>query len=265
MWTADKLVYRGEDDFIRAYQGSELVWEKSSPNSDIFYTSISGKVIEPDSKGFDANIVSNTYSDGVGRITFDGILTEIGPAFLNTDLSSIVIPQSVNTLNNDCFKMTHLKSLHIPDNVVKIYDFIIAGTDVEEITVDINNKHFDSRDNCNAIIQTDVPGKIILITGCKTTVIPDSVTHISGSAFYACGGLNKINIPSSITFIGINSFTSCYNLSEVIVNATDPPFLGGPTFFDNAPGRKIKVPAESLQAYKTAPGWSDYADDIIAQ
>ena len=93
MWNADKIVYRGDDDFIRAYQGSELVWEKSSPNSDIFYTSISGNVIIPDSSGFDANIVSNTYSNGVGRITFDGVLTEIGPAFLNTDLSSIVILQ----------------------------------------------------------------------------------------------------------------------------------------------------------------------------
>ena len=121
MWNADKIVYRNDDSFVRAYQGSELVWEKSSPNSDIFYTSISGNVIEPDSKGFDANIVSNTYSNGVGRITFDGILTQIGQAFTNTDLASIVIPPSVNTLNNDCFKMTHLKSLHIPDNRMQDY------------------------------------------------------------------------------------------------------------------------------------------------
>lgn len=59
---------------------------------------------------------------------------------------------------------------------------------------------------------------------------------------------------------------------EVIVNAVIPPNLYPEQntgiynqFENNAPGRKIKVPAKSLQAYKTAPGWSDYADDIIAQ
>ena len=270
MWTADKLIYRGKDDFIRAYQGSELVWERQSPDSDIIYTSRSGKVIEPDSKGFDAKILSNTYSDGVGRITFDGILTQIGQAFTNTDLASIVIPPSVKTLVGWCFAGTGLISLRIPDSVTKIYnDPIIANTEVEEIVVDKNNKHFDSRDNCNAIIRTDVPGSIQLVTGCKTTVIPEGVTDIMSNAFLGCQGLTTITIPSSVTgkrsYIGQNAFYQCYNLKEVIVYAVDPPDLTDNVFDLNAPGRKIKVPAESLQAYKTAPGWSQYADDIIAQ
>ena len=67
MWTADKLVYRGEDDFIKAYQGSELVWYRD--RNKIFYTSTDGSIITPyvgtgDEYGFGANIVSNTYSDG---------------------------------------------------------------------------------------------------------------------------------------------------------------------------------------------------------
>ena len=223
MWDADKIVYRNDDSFVRAYQGSELVWEKPSSNNKIFYTSTDGQIVTPDigigeeSKGFGANIVSNTYSGGRGVIVFDGPVTKIGyTAFgrCNT-LQTIVIPDSVTSIGQ------------------------IAFFSCERLT---------------------------------SITIPKSVKHIDIGVFGKCTSLISITIPFSVRGIKWDAFKDCSQLSEVIVNAVTPPelypeqYIGIYNQFENnAPGRKIKVPAESLQAYKTAPGWSDYADDIIAQ
>ena len=274
MWDADKIVYRNDDSFVRAYQGSELVWEKSIPNNVIYYTSSDGNIITPDvgtgeeNKGFGANIVSNTYSGGRGVIVFDGPVTIIGtsafgeylPGHTN-NLVSITIPNSITRIEklafSECLK---LKSINIPYGITHIGD-----------------KAFYSCESLTSII---IPDSVTYIgRGCfqycyslASYVLSSSITIIKESLFDACMVLRSAVIPSGITKIEAAAYDRCNQLSEVIVNAVTPPVLVKDQstgiynqFNDNAPGRKIKVPAESLQAYKTATGWSDYADDIIAQ
>ena len=274
MWNADKIVYRNDDSFVRAYQGSELVWEKSIPNNVIYYTSSDGQIITPDvgtgeeNKGFGANIVSNTYSGGRGVIVFDGPVTIIGtsafgeylPGHTN-NLVSITIPNSITRIEklafSECLK---LKSINIPYGITHIGD-----------------KAFYSCESLTSII---IPDSVTYIgRGCfqycyslASYVLSSSITIIKESLFDSCMVLRSAVIPSGITKIEAAAYDRCNQLSEVIVNATAPPVLVKDKstgiynqFENNAPGRKIKVPAESLQAYKTATGWSDYADDIIAQ
>ena len=71
------------------------------------------------------------------------------------------------------------------------------------ITVEKGNTKYDSRDNCNAIIETNTNK---LIAGCKNTTIPNSVTSIGGFAFEGCSGLTSITIPNSVTSIGERAF-----------------------------------------------------------
>ncbi|MBR5454439.1 MAG: leucine-rich repeat protein, partial [Rikenellaceae bacterium] len=82
-------------------------------------------------------------------------------------------------------------------------------------------------------------------------------------AFYYCERLIGITIPENVTMIGAWAFVSCSALSNVYCKAINPPTLGSKAFNGNASGRKIYVPAESVDAYKSAEGWSDYADDIV--
>ena len=246
MWNADKIVYRNDDSFVRAYQGSELVWEKSSSNNKIFYTSTDGQIVTPDigtgeeSKGFGANIVSNTYSGGRGVIVFDGPVTKIGyTAFgrCNT-LQTIVIPDSITSIGSYAFSYcTSLTTITIPDSITSIGQLTFYGC-----------------------------------TSLTSITIPNSVKRIDIGVFERCTSLISITIPVSVRDIKYNAFKDCNQLSEVIVNTVTPPELYPEQytgiynqFENNAPGRKIKVPAESLQVYKTKIGWSDYADDIIAQ
>ena len=94
--------------------------------------------------------------------------------------------------------------------------------------------------------------------------IPDSVTEIGEWAFCNCDSLTSVNIPDSVTTIGEDAFGSCDSLTSVYCKATTPPALGGTYVFDdNGSGRKIYVPAESVEAYKSATNWSEYASAIV--
>ena len=98
--------------------------------------------------------------------------------------------------------------------------------------------------------------------------IPNTVTTIGNQAFKSCGLLHSIILPENITSIGSMAFIDCPNLASVTIKATTPPSLtqvapgAYATFNNNASGRKIYVPEESLDAYRSAPGWISYAGSI---
>ena len=104
--------------------------------------------------------------------------------------------------------------------------------------------------------------------GCSDMVnitIPNTVTTIGDSAFYGCRSLTSATIGSGVTTIGNSAFSNCTSLTSVTSLATTAPTLDTNSIFtDNASGRKFYVPAESVNTYKAASGWSDYAADIEA-
>lgn len=99
--------------------------------------------------------------------------------------------------------------------------------------------------------------------------IPDSVTIIGGGAFFYCSSLTSVTIPDSVTSIGDSAFGNCSGLTSVFCEPTEPPTLGySNVFHDEESGSKfswlkIYVPIESVDAYRTATYWSDYADAIV--
>ena len=123
---------------------------------------------------------------------------------------------------------------------------------------------------CLALTGIDIPNSVTSIGeaafencyGLTSITIPSGVTSIEDETFYGCKGLTSITIPSGVTGIGNYAFDYCSSLTSVACLATTPPTLGSNAFRDNASGRKIYVPSESVNAYKTASGWSTYAADI---
>ena len=125
-----------------------------------------------------------------------------------------------------CSKMT---SITIPNSISSIgyYQTFDGCTGLSSIKVANDNPYYDSRNNCNAIIET---ASNKLIAGCKNTVIPNTVTSIGNFAFYQCSSLTSIDIPNSVTSIGHSAFNGCSSLASIdIPNSVTT--IGGSAFF----------------------------------
>ncbi len=155
---------------------------------------------------------------GLTSLTLPSSLKSIEKsAFYNcTGLTSLSIPSSVTSLGNYAFDgCTGLSSINIGESVVSLGDGVFSRCiGLTSITVDDSNPYYDSRNNCNAIIETS---SNTLIQGCSKSTIPSSIKAIGNSAFYGFEGLSKITIPSSVTKIGESAFRSCVNLTSISI------------------------------------------------
>ena len=97
----------------------------------------------------------------------------------------------------------------------------------------------------------------------KRITISENATSIGMNAFWACKNLTEIIIPEAVTSIGSSAFGSCQKLAKIYCKPTVPPIIDLQCFSNNAADRKIYVPMESVEAYKSTSGWSDYADAIV--
>ena len=161
----------------------------------------------------------NKTSDNTVAVTYKGYYSD---SYSDEYEGNIVIPSSVD-YNGATYSVTSigdeaffyclkLTSMEIPNSVTSIGDnAFVWCTGLTSIVVDAGNTIYDSRNECNAIIET---ASNTLISGCKNTIIPNSVTSIGYGAF-ACSTLKSIEIPNSVTSIGDEAFGSCKLLTSI--------------------------------------------------
>ena len=250
----------------------------SVPNNQIWYTSSSEEIVTPfKTNVFGATIVSNTYVNGKGIIAFDGDVTMIhNYAFRErSTLTSITIPNSVTVIGSQAFKeCSSLISITIPNCVTEILGEAFSScSSLTQVTIpdsvtEISSSAFA---HCYSLTQVTIPESVTNIgqyafrecSSLSSITIPDSVTYIGKLAFYGCSSLTHVTIPANVTRIEESTFCNCLSLTSVYCKPTTPPVLSSGTsthFYNNASGRKIYVPSESVDAYKNA--WSTYASDI---
>ncbi len=244
----------------------------------IFYTTSDNKVITPcRTDDFGANIVSNTYENGKGIIKFDAPVTSIGwTAFYGcSSLTGITIPDSVTSIGDSAFYgCSSLTGIIIPDSVTSIGNFAFQGcSSLANVTIpdSVTSIGWAAFRDCSSLTSVTIPDSVTSIGsyafyGCSSltsVTIGNSVTSIGTSAFSVCSSLTSVTIPDSVTSIEWGAFGLCSSLKNVYCKPTTPP-TGASVMFDfNVSGRKIYVPTASVEVYKSAQYWKDYADAIV--
>ncbi len=145
-------------------------------------------------------------------------VTTIGSfAFSNcSSLVAVSFPDGLETIDAGAFtNCSSLKNVTIPAGVITINSLAFSGcTSLASLKVSEDNRVFDSREKCNAIIESNT-GK--LIAGCMNTVIPEDVKEIGAGAFNGCASLLSIRIPESVQAIGESAFLGCVALKQIIL------------------------------------------------
>lgn len=165
------------------------------------------------------------------------------------NLESVLLPEGIDTIKTFAFGYCmNLTSVQIPQSAKTIEDFAFICAPLNSIILP------DSLESigCNAFSNAN-------ITSIK---FPNSLKKLGG--FSACPGLTEVTIPSSVKDMDDKAFSYCPNLNKITCLAETPPYSKFDSLFDGTPLTVIYVPAESVDAYKSANGWRNYADIIQA-
>ena len=200
--------------------------DTSGGTAEVTHSGVSGDLIIPSSVTYAEQSYSVTSigywafgeCSGLTSVSIPNSVTSIGEQAFSkcTGLTSVTIPNSVISIGRGAFwGCTNLSTITIPNSVTSIgFDTFGSCSGLASITVESGNSTYDSRDNCNAIVET---ASNTLIRGCNTTVLPSGVTSIGRYAFSNLSGLSTITIPSSVTTIGYGAFEYCSGLTSVTI------------------------------------------------
>lgn len=192
-----------------------------------------------------------------------------GAAFTSSNITSITLNDSLEVLSGWSLALNPLTSLYIPASVREIGTPCWYTGNLTTIIVDPDNPYYDSRNNCNAILNN--MGEVV--QACNNTILPEGATRLYGDAFRGCN-YNTFFIPNTVTEM---AFVECH-IGKLILSSTtiklntwgltvdtiqfltETPPVSINNYDGNFLTTPIIVPCNTLSAYLSAPIWSDFTN-----
>ena len=247
----EKITILGEISKVGAYALHETAWYNNQADGEIYLDKVlyeykgtmpegTNVIVKEGTKIISWNAFSRCT--GMTSISFPNSLVLIeDDAFTGcSGLTNITFPESLVAIGEFAFsRCSGLEELIIPQNLNNIGYCAFKGcSELKRISVDENNLNYDSRNNCNALIETSTN---TLLQGCNNTIIPQGISVIGHGAFSHCLELKKIEIPNTITAIKQSAFDGCKNLEELLLpnSVTE---LGGAAFAHCASLTEFVIP-----------------------
>lgn len=227
-------------------------------------------------------IVSNRYTiEGTTLTAFALLPSELATAIgEHTDLTSITVTSGTiddtdrSAIYNLANQLTafDLAAANYTGKDDWVYFNTFTRLQTAKLPKGITTLEAAAFHNCTSLKTVTLPEGLEIIginafyncSSLKTVTLPEGLTNIKTSAFYNCTSLKTVTMPEGLTNIKTNAFYGCSSLKTVTCLATTPPTLGAGVFAGSNALTTIYVPAGSVDTYKGASGWSDYAGKIQA-
>ncbi|MBO5696910.1 MAG: leucine-rich repeat domain-containing protein, partial [Alistipes sp.] len=227
-----------------------------------------------------SNLQSVSIPIGITTIESDAF------SFCST-LTSITIPSTVEYIGDSAFRgCSNLTAFYgkfaSDDNRCLVLNGVLnsfapSGLELYDIPSNVTTIGTSSFQYCESLNSVTIPNSVKVIeawafqccNGLKNINIPNGTTTIGNYAFSYCNSLTSVTIPNSVNSIGYSAFDGCANLKIVwSKNLTPPTAIFSEDNIWNAfegchADLAISVPSQSYDAFKTAPGWSDYKSSIV--
>lgn len=247
------MITRNSDTMIQACDGTNRITEKESSA----YTAVVSLEIGNCVSTIDGLAFRNCQS--FTSITIGNNVTTIGSVFTGcTALTTVSIPAATTSIGYQAFKDTPWWAAYSADTSHQ-YGNIVYINNVAHKAVSQSITSCTFSPNTVSISED----AFYRCSGLTDINLPDGISEIKNSTFYGCSGLTSVTIPANIRKIGSKAFAYCSSLASLTVNRTTPPTLANWDAFQYTSSNfKIYVPASSVNAYKSASGWSDW-DNII--
>ncbi len=203
----------GNEVFVGCDSIIELIWNAKNCSSQggMPTSSIKSLTIGEDVETLGYNMFSGTSE--LTDLTWNARNCNSKGSMNTSNIERVYIGENVESLPDNFVSESKVASLFIPQSVASIgNNAFYHCINLDSIIVESGNNVYDSRDNCNAIIETSTSR---LITGSNHTTIPNTVVALGKYAFYGCSELSSIVIPNSVTSIGEAAFQNCSGLTNI--------------------------------------------------
>ena len=181
-----------------------------------------------------------------------------------TELTSVNLGEGVTSIGESAFYgCSQLHSFELPASVSLIGNRMLADCNaLTSLAVANGNAKYDSRNNCNAIIETETNK---LVAACNQTRIPESVTAIGDYAFSGCKDIETINIHESILSVGNYAFAGCTSLAGVYIEDRSEPLVlgsnGSKALFSDCPLEKVYIGGKMSYNMSSYYGYSPFSSN----